>query len=135
MPRGATSLRFMRLRALIILGALVSLCVSNNVGPRLLPLPSPSENAAAAGQVSLNTTASRLPSQDGTNAVRVAIAAPANKRAGADTSPQPLAGAAPQGGLVTPRIADDSARFVYSPHLINSRSVSRPRGRAPPLSV
>lgn len=136
MARETTSLRFMHLqRALIILGVLFSLCVSNNVGPRLLPLPSLAASASAVKQVSLYTTASHLPTQDGTDTFRVAIAAPTNKRAGAETTPLPLATHAPQGGFVPPATFGDKEWFVYSSHLVTSPSVSRPRGRAPPLSV
>ncbi|MBD0373005.1 MAG: hypothetical protein ICV60_19335 [Pyrinomonadaceae bacterium] len=132
MARETTNLRIMRMRALIILGVLFSLCVSNNVGPRLLPLPSLAASASAVKQVSLYTTASHLPTSDATDTFRVAIAAPANKRAGSETTPLPLAKHAPQRSL--PPLGNPG-RFVYSSHLVTSPSLSRPRGRAPPLSI
>lgn len=123
------------MRALIILGVLFSLCVSNNVGPRLLPLPSLTASASAVKQVSLYTTASHLPTPDGTDTFRVAIAAPTNKRAGSEISPLPLAAHAPQSSLLPPGDVGNPERFVYQSHLVTSPSLSRPQGRAPPLSI
>ncbi len=39
-----------RLRALLVLATLVSLCVSDTVGPRLLPLPGAAASHAANGR-------------------------------------------------------------------------------------
>lgn len=41
-----TRLRFTDLRACLVVAALISLCISSNVGPRLLPLPAVPDGAA-----------------------------------------------------------------------------------------
>ncbi len=58
-------------RVLIILGVLVSLCVSDNVGPRLLPLPSISELASAPQAFDPGEAASRAPARGKTEGARV----------------------------------------------------------------
>ncbi|HKS26622.1 MAG TPA: hypothetical protein VJS44_02325 [Pyrinomonadaceae bacterium] len=121
------------MRALIIIGALVSLCVSNNVGTRLLPLPAAAQ--AYAGHLSPNPAASNLPASSKTAAFRVAIAAPAQKRAGAERQPLSVAAHTPKGVSTGPAEARIFKRPVYTPLQSTSAYAAQPPGRAPPCSV
>src|SRR5688572_13539082 len=71
MARDAAMTRLRAARVFIILGVLVSLCISDNVGPRLLPLPSTSELPSAPGVFHPRLAASRAPSQGRTEGARV----------------------------------------------------------------
>ncbi len=71
-------------RVLIILGVLVLLCVSDNVGPRLLPLPSISELASAPQAFDPGEAASRAPARGKTEGARVEMVTAPQSRAGAE---------------------------------------------------
>src|SRR5688500_6279735 len=77
------------LRATVIVAALFSLCVSSNVGPCFLPLPTLEKHAAENTQQTTGTTASR--SQPGGLAAFRVPMAQAQKRADRELQSQPLA--------------------------------------------
>ena len=87
MSANATMTKFPAARVFIILGVLVSLCVSDNVGPRLLPLVT--ELASGPNLTGPGQAASRAPSRGRTVGARVEMVSAAQSRAGAERqSPQ-----------------------------------------------
>lgn len=129
--------RALGLRALIVLAALASLCVSDAVGPRLLlPQPGAAAARAAAYQAAFEEgDVTPAPSREHPGLARVTMAVPARKQAGAEHhSPhihthaaEPFA--APTCGALT------FGQSTYSPAHTSSAAVTRPPGRAPPPSV
>src|SRR5215218_2163957 len=77
------------LRALVVVAALFTLCVSSNVGPRFLPLPTLENYAAENLQQRIATTASHSYST-GAASFRVPMAQ-GQKRADRELQAQPLA--------------------------------------------
>jgi hypothetical protein len=73
--------RLFELRSLLVIAALSSLCVSNNVGPSFLPLPDVTERVALDSYESQGHTASRLPSAAGSDSLRVPMTGHTQKRA------------------------------------------------------
>lgn len=136
MPSGSDKTRALSLRALIIFCALLSLCVSDTVGPRLLPLPaSASGSAATAWQAADGADVTPAPSGGETAVVRVAMAAPGRKQAGAEHQPLHDAARAAEVLLTVPAVERQPAHTSYYYVLVTSAAVSRPPGRAPPLSA
>jgi hypothetical protein len=123
---------FSCLRASLVIAALISLCVSNNVGPRFLPLPQVSDQLAIIQNESQNNATSRLPSRDESDNFRVPMMAQTLKRAGTEQQPQPLATFAPKGCLELPDDARATGEFDCTIPLFASATVSQPPGRAPP---
>jgi hypothetical protein len=122
-------------RALLIIGAVISLCVSDNVGPRLLPLPAVTEQASEADPSGRGRAASRAPSRHRTEGGRVEMVSATQSRAGdARQSPQ-AAPHAPRFELATPPAPRSSGREPYPPSDQSSAPFSRPKGRAPPRLV
>src|SRR3712207_9309585 len=72
------------LRALVIFCALLSLCVSDTVGPRLLPLPGAASVLAAGVHAAGGADVTPAPSRGGSAVVREAMAPPARKHPGAE---------------------------------------------------
>ena len=116
------------LRAAAVVGALFSLCVSNNVGPRFLPLPT-AENSAENLQQTTGTTASRAPSQTSAS-FRVPMAQ-AQKRADRELQAQSPA-VMPGIHFVLPNNARVFAGLSDPDALFNLALASLPSGRAPP---
>lgn len=137
MNHGTTIARLLELRALVIIGVLVFLCVSNNVGPRLLPLPISSESTSVEDVLTegMDNALSRLPANSKADSFRVAIIAPTNRRAGAENSPLSVEAHAPDNSFVPPGNADSSEHFLYTSHPVTPAMVSRSSGRGPPLFV
>ena len=121
--------RLLLLRATLVVAALFSLCISSNVGPRFLPLPTLDNYAAENLQSTTGTTASRAPSQTSTS-FRVPMAQ-AQKRADRDLQAQQLA-AMPGIHFVLP----NNTRVFAEPNdagaLFTLTLASLPLGRAPP---
>ena len=84
MAKDAARTRLTAARVFIILGVLVSLCVSDNVGPRLLPLPSISERAPTPRAFDQGEAASRAPARARTDGARVEMVTAPQSRAGAE---------------------------------------------------
>lgn len=123
-------------RALLIIGALVSLCLSDGVGPRLMPLPVP-EAATASAEVPQGSApaASRVPSPVKGSGPRVEMAATAHSRAGSPDQQAQTATHAPQGMFEAPAVIILKVRGAYGPLLSFTAPVSRPPGRGPPRLV
>lgn len=123
--------RLFERRALLIIAALISLGVSNNVGPQFLPLPTVLDRGSESQWESQHNTASRPPSSGKSDNFRVPIMAQTQKRAETKPPPQSLATAL-NGGCVQPDDARPVCEFSYATLLFTSASVSQPPGRAPP---
>lgn len=124
-------------RALLIIGALISLCLSDTVGPRLLPLPVSEliTTAPVDGPPGPEPAASRNPPSSKGLGPRVDIAATSQNRAGANHQHVQAASHTPQGVLQAPaRIILDTLNN-YQPLYSLTAQVSRPPGRAPPRLV
>lgn len=135
MARDAATARFQAARVLLILGVLVSLCVSDNVGPRLLPLPSSPELAPAPGLFDRGQTASRTTPHGGTEGARVEMASATQGRAGAERQSPQSAARAPKFETVIPSTPRLLRWENHPPSGECSALLSRPKGRAPPRNV
>ena len=125
-------LRLSILRATIIVVALVSLCVSSNVGPRFLPLPTLENCAAQNLQQTTGTTASRSHSST-SDSFRVPMAQ-AQKRADRELQAQSLA-VLPGINFVFPNNSRVFAELSEAEALFTLALASLPSGRAPPRLV
>jgi hypothetical protein len=121
-------------RALLVLATLISLCVSNNVGPSFLPLPVMTDRIAENSQGNQPDKTSRRPSHTESDSFRVPMMGQTHKRTAKGPQPQPL-GAAPRTDLVLPNDTRVAIKLSFPTLLLASRSVSQPRGRAPPRLV
>jgi hypothetical protein len=123
-------------RAFLILGALVSLCLSDGVGLRLMPLPV-SEDVVASTEVQqgIEPAASRTPSPAKVSSPRVEMAVTSQNRASARHQQVQTATHAPQGVFEAPAVIILKVPGAYG-HLFSfTTSLSRPPGRAPPRLV
>lgn len=132
MSSAATLSRFRTARALLILGGLLSLCISEGVGPRLVPLPAAPELAAATRRDGREATAARTTSHGKSTALHEAMIPQTHKRWGAERQPLPLATHGFNGGLAHACDARALSPNVYPPLHTVSAPASRPAGRAPP---
>ena len=121
------------LRALLVIATLLSLCVSNNVGPSFLPLPVVTDRQAENPQANLRDTASRHPSPTESDSFRVPMMGQTQKKRAAKQL-QPL-DITLTSGFVPPGDALVAAEFSFPLFLMTPASVSQPPGRAPPRSV
>ena len=119
------------LRALLVITALCTLCISNNVGPSFLPLPVVTDRLAENPQENQRDTASGLPSPVESDSFRVPMMGHTQKRVIKEPQPQPLA-ATLKAGVVPPNDAQVATEFITQISLFSSASVSQPPGRAPP---
>jgi hypothetical protein len=122
-------------RLLIILGALVSLCVSDNVGPRLLPLPPISELASASRTFDSGQAASGAPARGKSVGARVQMVTAPQSRAGVHRQSSQAVAHAPKFSLAVPAVPRPLRWEVYPPSAESSAPSSRPKGRAPPRLV
>jgi hypothetical protein len=91
MDRKQIRLRVFEPRAFLVVAALVSLCVSSNVGPRFLPLPTISDDVEASQPDHQGETRSRR-SQSEADSFRVPLMAQTQKRTDREPQqPQPVA--------------------------------------------
>lgn len=134
MPSETNKKRVHSFRALLIFGALVALCVSDTVGPRLLPLPVAAGHEAMDWQASEDADVTPAPSPGDSLVVRVAMVAPTRKLADGEHHLHITAHAA-AGHIKPPGSARPFVKATYSPAPASSAVVSRPPGRAPPPSV
>jgi hypothetical protein len=137
MARDAAMTKLRTARVLIILGVLVSLCVSDNVGPRLLPLPSPTafEITSSPRLSDWGPTASHAPQQGRGNDARVEMASAPQSRVGAERQSSQPAAHAPKFDLAVPAARPSQGPRLHSPSAESSALFSRPKGRAPPSLV
>lgn len=122
-------------RVLLILGVLASLCVSDNVGPRLLPLPPVSELASTVKPSERGPVASHAPSHSRTTGVRVEMLSAKQPRAGAERSSSQAAAHTAKFDLAVPPARALPGWELYRPSAESSAPFSRPKGRAPPRLV
>ncbi len=116
-------------RAAVVVGALFSLCVSSNVGPRFLPLPTLENYAAENLPQTAGATASRSHSQ-ALDSFRIPMAQ-AQKRAHRELQAQPLA--VLQGiNFLLPNNTRVFAELRDPDNLFSLALASLPSGRAPP---
>jgi len=125
-------LRTLGLRELLVIGALISLCASNNVGTSFLPLSSAAESVAANLKEQQRDSASRPSSPAESDSFRVPIMA--QKRADKEMQPQHLASTL-KFRLVLPTEVRIATEFRYSISFFPSVFVTRPPGRAPPRFI
>lgn len=119
------------MRGALVFGALLSLCVSNNVGPCFLPLPVVTDRLANNPQENIDNKASRSSSPADSDNFRVPMMAQTQKRS--DKAPQAQALAATlKPDLVPPNNAGAVTEFSYQISFPTSASVSQPPDRAPP---
>lgn len=133
MARAFTGRNIIAVRALFTLGALLSLCVSDTVGPRLLPLPASAGHAPASRQAVEN--ASPAPSEGASKVVRVVMAAPSRKQEGAGHHSLHAIPHAGDGLVTPPSVLRTFLQTTCPPSPASSAVVTRPPGRAPPPSV
>jgi hypothetical protein len=135
MARDAATIRLPAARVLLILGVLVALCVSDNVGPRLLPLPSLPEPISTTKPADQRQVASRAPSQSRTTGGRVEIVSAPQSRAAAERQSPHAAAHALRFALAAPLAPPSPSLELYRPSGESSAPFSRPNGRAPPRLV
>ena len=117
------------LRASVVVTALFSLCVSSNVGPRLLPLPTLENYAAENFRQVSGSTASRSHSTTSDN-FRVPMVQ-AQKRADRELQAQSVA-VLPGTHLVFPNHTQVTAELSDHDALLTVGLADLPSGRAPP---
>lgn len=127
--------KFQTARVLLILGVLASLCVSDNVGPRLLPLPLTPELTSAPVPSDQGQAASRTPSHGRTSGARVEMVSASQSRAGTERQSPHTAAPSPKSELAIPSAQHSPRRELYPPLAESSVPFSRPKGRAPPRPV
>lgn len=125
--------RFFELRAFLIFTALISLCVSNNVGPSFLPLPVVTVRLAENPLPNQRDTASRLPSPTESDNFRVPMMGQTQKKRPAK-QPQPL-DTTLTSDFTPPSDTRVAVELGFPIVLLTPASVSQPPGRAPPRSV
>jgi len=134
MTHQTTTLRFFDLRAALVIAALISLCVSKNVGPQFLPLPGLSQRVAESQPETQLNTASRFPSSE-SDSFRVPMVGRTHKRAGTELQPQPLATFALRSAFEQPVDGRTTYDCRCAILFCSSAYVAQPPGRGPPLLV
>lgn len=124
--------KFSNVPIALVIATLISLCISNNVGPSFLPLPVLTTLATENRDNNHTNTASNAPSAPELDSLRVPMLAQSQTRADKDQTTQTLAAT-----LKSEFVLQDQTRVVtesgYPISRVSSRSVSQPPGRAPPL--
>jgi hypothetical protein len=133
MPLVAIISKTFELRAFLILAALITLCVSNNVGPSFLPMPFVLDRTAETSHSQPESSTLIYRSTAKSETFRVPIMAQAQKRADKDQQSQPLVGTL-KVGFVPPNDARVAAEVCFRISLVTSPFVSQPLGRGPPRS-
>lgn len=128
-----TILKFFQLRACLVLAALISLCVSSNVGPRFLPLPA--IDGAAVSQSEPESPSVLRQSYCEADRFRVPMMSQTQKRTEKQFQ-QPAVAAVPSKDVL---IYLNDSRAAVERHYANSHlkqpTVSLFLGRAPPEHV
>jgi len=134
MTHQTTTLRFFDLRAALVIAALVSLCVSKNVGPQFLPLPGLSQRVAESQADGHLSTASRF-SLSESNSFRVPMVGRTHKRVGTEVQPQPLVTFALRSTFEQPLDGRTTYDYLGAILFCSSALVEQAPGRGPPLLV
>lgn len=120
-------------RALLVIAALTCLCVSSNVGPQLLPLPTTTSHVAPV-QLHQGNKALSTPRADA-KSFRVPMMVQSKKRADKEPpTPDPLVALTSDrvGPLTDTRFP---AEIAYTPCFFTSNTKAPRAGRAPPSLV
>lgn len=126
----STTREIFRQRAILILGALVSLCVSDSAGPRLLPLPN---TITAASTVSFSSSEFVLPApQNSERTAHMAMIAGLQYRQRDSHQHTQPATIAPEQASNVPPTQIQTAHQLNRDRRIKAVSLSIPIGRAPP---
>ena len=121
-------------RAFLVVATLISLCVSSNVGPRFLPLPTISDDLVASQPEHQGETRSRR-SRSEVDSFRVPMMAQTQKRTYREPQqPQPIA-LLLKGVLVSINACRIVTDRYFASSLPVPPSLSLRFGRAPPLSL
>ena len=124
------------MRLMLITGALLALCISDSVGPRLLPLPaSHIIKAAAQSQLSGGTAASPKPAPTKGSGPRMEMAAAPQFRAGSHQQQVQPATHTPQSVGELPVTIVRPAPPDYRPLMYLAEAGGVSAGRAPPRPV
>jgi hypothetical protein len=127
-------LRVLEPRAFLVVAALISLCVSSNVGPRFLPLPALSDDFAISQPEHQGEIASRRSYSDA-DSFRVPMMVQTQKRTDREPQqPQPTA-LLLKGVLVSVNDCRIATERYFASSLPVPPSLSLRFGRAPPLSL
>ena len=119
-------------RALLIIGALISLCLSDSVGPRLLPLPALQRvTASTEARQSIEPAGSPTPTPTKGLGPKVEMAAAPQNRAGAGDRQVQVATLALGGAFEAPGYTTLDVTAAYGPLLPFTALTSSPPGRAP----
>ena len=132
MPLQSITSRFFKVRAFLIFAALISLCVSNNVGPSFLPLPLISDEIADTQQKNQRDKASRVPSPAEADSFRVPMMGQKQNRDAREPQSHPVA-TTPKADFLLPSETGVGAELGIPISLFTSASASQPPGRAPPV--
>lgn len=120
------------LRAFLVVAALLSLCVSSNVGPRFLPLPTISDDLVASQSDDQGEKASRQ-SRSEADSFRVPMMAQTQKRTDREPQrPQPVA-LVLNGVLISANDCRVGTEYDYTSSSHTPPSLSLFFGRAPPV--
>lgn len=122
------------MRAALVIVALFTLCVSNNVGPCFLPLAAITDRITEQRQDNQLNKTDRPPSPTESDSFRVPMMVQTQKRADKEHHPQPLATTL-NTVFVVPDDDRTATEFSYAISLIRSALVLQPPGRAPPCLV
>lgn len=130
MKRPVHAARLLNRRAVVVVGTLLVLCVSDGVGPRLLPLPTLARAASSAPETESGQAAPREVSR-GATAARVAMINAPQIQAAKERPQQQAAAHTPE---TTLRPQTLTTAPSLSPPLVHESAglFSRPRDRAPP---
>ncbi len=126
----ANTARLLNPRVVFIVGVLALLCVSDGVGPRLLPVPTLAEPASLTPERDRGFAASRTPSR-GRAATRVEMV-PAPQAQAAAARQQQQAAHTPKFIFHLPHSARSWGQDLRPHSRESSAHFSRPQGRAPP---
>jgi len=125
--------RVFLLRTLVLITALLSLCVSSNVGPRFLPLPALDPPASENIFEQQETTISPIHSKE-SSSFRVPMMAQAQKRA--DREPESNSALLIHGiDVLVANAGQVPAEVIAPDSLVTFPITLEPPGRAPPDSV
>lgn|SRR5687767_1681924 len=131
MAKQKTDSRLLAPRALLVITALISLCVSSDVGPRFAPLPSLTDSPSTVGTIQYESASS---ARVGANSFRVPMMAQTQRRVDQQHHSQPFA-ESPKGliALLTDRVSSVEDNIEVS--VVASAPLSQPPGRSPPSSL
>lgn len=129
-----TRSRLFELRACMVVAALISLCISSNVGPRFLPLPAISDEPAISQSESQGTSATRQ-SHSEANGFRMPMMSQTQKRT--DREPQQLQPVVlpTRDSLIVLNDYRVAIERHYASSLLKAPALSLFFGRAPPDRV